>query len=201
MLGLSEKCIFGLDDCGDDMRVVSGQLKGRSLKAVPGSSTRPTTDKVKEAIFNMIGPYFEGGLGLDLFAGSGGLGIEAISRGFEKVIFVDRDVKAFQTIKENVNACGLTDQVEIYRNDAERALKAIKKRELIFDGIFLDPPYKKQQLLKLLETISKENMLADTGVIVCEHSSDVKLPEKIDRLVQIKHELYGIIGISIYTLE
>ena len=73
-----------------NMRVISGTCKGRQLKAVPGSRTRPTTDKVKETIFNMIGPYFNGGLGLDLFAGSGGLGIEAISRGLDKVIFVDQ---------------------------------------------------------------------------------------------------------------
>ncbi len=76
------------------MRVVSGSCKGKALQAVPGNSTRPTTDKVKEAMFNMIGPYFEGGIGLDLFAGSGGLGIEALSRGLDKMIFVDRDGKA-----------------------------------------------------------------------------------------------------------
>ena len=76
------------------MRVVSGNYKGKGLKAVPGNSTRPTTDKVKEAMFNMIGPYFDGGIGLDLFAGSGGLGIEALSRGLDKVIFVDRDAKS-----------------------------------------------------------------------------------------------------------
>ena len=81
------------------MRVVSGTAKEEHLKAVPGNATRPTTDKVKEAMFNMIGPYFDGGIGLDLFAGSGGLGIEALSRGMDKVIFVDRDDKAIQTIQ------------------------------------------------------------------------------------------------------
>jgi 16S rRNA (guanine966-N2)-methyltransferase len=180
------------------MRVVSGSCKGRSLKAVPGSTTRPTTDKVKEAIFNMIGPYFENGLGLDLFAGSGGLGIEALSRGLEKVIFVDRDPKAFQIIKENLTSCDLIDQSEVYRNDAERALKAILKRELKFDFIFLDPPYKKQQLIKLLESFNKENLLNDEGIIVCEHASDVVLPDSVGSLYLIKKEQYGIIGISIY---
>ena len=80
------------------MRVVSGKCKGHPLKAVPGSSTRPTTDKVKESIFNIIGPYFEGGQALDLFAGSGGLGIEALSRGMDKAIFVDREYKAVATV-------------------------------------------------------------------------------------------------------
>src|SRR4051794_16080351 len=112
------------------MRVVSGSCKGKVLKAVPGNSTRPTTDKVKEAMFNIIGPYFDGGIGLDLFAGSGGLGIEALSRGLDKVIFVDRDGKAIQTIHDNIHSCQFDDKVEVYRNDAERATKAVIKREL-----------------------------------------------------------------------
>src|SRR3954447_6838055 len=117
------------------MRVVSGNYKGRALKAVPGVSTRPTTDKVKEAIFNVVGPYFEGGIALDLFAGSGGLGIEAVSRGLDKAIFIDRDHKAIQTIHENINTCQLEEKTEVYRNDADRALKALVKREISFDFI------------------------------------------------------------------
>ncbi|WP_053362057.1 16S rRNA (guanine(966)-N(2))-methyltransferase RsmD [Bacillus sp. FJAT-27251] len=183
------------------MRVVSGNLKGRYLKAVPGNSTRPTTDKVKEAIFNMIGPYFSGGLGLDLFAGSGSLGIESLSRGLDKVIFVDMDRKAVQVINENIRDCGLEDKSEIYRNEASRALKAIIKRELSFDYIFLDPPYKKQQLLKLVELISSHHLLKDKGAIVCEHGSDIQLPESIGGFLLTRHEEYGIIGISIYKYK
>lgn len=182
------------------MRVVSGNLKGKTVKAVPGSSTRPTTDKVKEAIFNIIGPYFKGGLGLDLFAGSGGLGIEALSRGADNVIFVDKDGKAIQTIRENIENCQLEERSEIYRNDAERALKAILKRELTFDFIFLDPPYKKQQLVKLLEIISGRQLLCEDGTIVCEHGSDIRLPERVGSLVIRKYEKYGIIAITIYEM-
>ena len=183
------------------MRVVSGICKGRPLKAVPGNTTRPTTDKVKEALFNMIGPYFEGGLGLDLFAGSGGLGLEALSRGVEKVIFVDRDAKAIQTIHENIQACKMEDKAEVYRNDAERALKAIKKRELTVDLLLLDPPYKAQKLKALIETVSEENLLAKTGIIVAEHSHDVQLDNEIGLFEKIKSETYGIIGVSIYTYK
>lgn len=183
------------------MRVVSGTNKGISLKAVPGNSTRPTTDKVKEAIFNMIGPYFEGGVGLDLFAGSGGLGIEALSRGLDKIIFVDKDGKAIHTIKTNIAACRLEDNSEVYRNDAERAIKALIKREAVFDYIFLDPPYKKQQLEKLVTTIDGEGLLASDGVIVCEHGSEISLPAKIGNLEQVKHEKYGIIAVSIYSKQ
>lgn len=181
------------------MRVVSGTYKGKHLKAVPGQSTRPTTDKVKEAIFNMIGPYFDGGLALDLFAGSGGLGIEALSRGVDKAIFVDREGKAIQTIHENIRTCGCEDQAEVYRNDASRALKALLKRELVLDYIFLDPPYKKQQLVKLLEVIDSENLLSPKGIIVCEHGSDVTLPQQVGSFEQVKHEDYGIISISIFN--
>jgi len=180
------------------MRVVSGVCKGRPLKAVPGNSTRPTTDKVKEALFNMIGPYFEGGIGLDLFAGSGGLGLEALSRGLEKVIFIDRDSKAIQTIHENIKSCKMEDRSEVYRNDADRALKALFKRSLRFDYIFLDPPYKKQQLVSLMEKINEQQLLNSGGTIVCEHSFDVELPPVVGGFTQVKHELYGIIAITIY---
>jgi 16S rRNA (guanine966-N2)-methyltransferase len=181
------------------MRVVSGICKGRPLKAVPGSSTRPTTDKVKEAMFNIIGPYFDGGIGLDLFAGSGGLGLEALSRGMEKVIFVDREAKAIQTIHENSKVCHLEDKIEVYRNDSSRAINALIKREVSFDFIFLDPPYKKQQLISLMEKIDEHSLLKKSGVIVCEHSHDVELPPFVGKLSQIRHEKYGIIAISIYT--
>ncbi|MBM7647239.1 16S rRNA (guanine(966)-N(2))-methyltransferase RsmD [Bacillus ectoiniformans] len=180
------------------MRVISGEHKGIPLKAVPGRDTRPTTDKVKEAIFNMVGPYYSKGTGLDLFAGSGGLGLEALSRGFDTMIFVDRDMKAIQTIKANVALCHYEDCCEIYRNDAERALKAIIKRGLVFDGIFLDPPYRKQQLEKLLSQISEHRLLSEDGFIVCEHSSDISLPEAAGNLKLMREETYGIIRVSIY---
>jgi 16S rRNA (guanine966-N2)-methyltransferase len=181
------------------LRVVSGNCKGRPLKAVPGSTTRPTTDKVKEALFNMIGPYFDGGIGLDLFAGSGGLGIEGLSRGLEKVIFIDRDAKAIQVIHENIKSCHFEEKTEVYRNDADRALKALIKRELSFDYIFLDPPYKKQQLVSLMEKMDEKQLLNNNGVIVCEHSRDVDLPQLLGEFKQIKHEKYGIIAVTIYS--
>lgn len=180
------------------MRVVSGSCKGKKLKAVPGNSTRPTTDKVKEAMFNMIGPYFDGGLGLDLFAGSGGLGIEALSRGLEKVIFVDMDGKSIQTIYENLHICGLEEKSEVYRNHAERAMKAITKRGLMFNYIFLDPPYKKQQLEKIILMIDKHKLLCHDGVIICEHGSELNMPMQIGTFNIKKKETYGIIGVSIY---
>lgn len=186
--------------CGDMfVRVVSGICKGRPLKAVPGNTTRPTTDKVKEALFNMIGPYFDGGIGLDLFAGSGGLGLEALSRGLDKVIFIDREAKAIQTIHENIKSCKLEEKAEVYRNDADRALKALIKRSVCFDYIFLDPPYKKQQLISLMEKMAEQNLINNDGVIVCEHSHDVELPLIVGHFSQVKHEKYGMIAVTIYS--
>ncbi|MEC2304808.1 MULTISPECIES: 16S rRNA (guanine(966)-N(2))-methyltransferase RsmD [Heyndrickxia] len=181
------------------MRVISGSQKGTVLKAVPGMGTRPTTDKVKEAIFNMIGPYFEKGLGLDLYAGSGGLGIEALSRGMEKVIFVDKEIQALQTVRANLEKCDFLGRSEVYRNDAGRALKVLAKRGLAFDTVFLDPPYKKQKLTAMLEFISANGLLRENGYAVCEHDAGLTLPEKAGNLFTYKTAQYGITGITIYT--
>jgi 16S rRNA (guanine966-N2)-methyltransferase len=180
------------------MRVVSGICKSRSLKAVPGTSTRPTTDKVKEAIFNMVGPYFEEGIALDLFAGSGGLGIEALSRGMDKCIFVDRDMKAIQTIRSNLDVCDLSERAEVYRNDAERALKAVLKRELIFDLIFLDPPYGQQKLKALIRMIDNHHLLHKNSLLVAEHGTEEEMPDIIGELICQKREVYGITAVTIY---
>jgi 16S rRNA (guanine966-N2)-methyltransferase len=184
------------------MRVISGECKGRPLKAVPGMSTRPTTDKVKESIFNMIGPFFNGGFGLDLYGGSGGLGIESLSRGFERFIFVDREGKAISTIKENVKRCNYEDKVEIYRNDAIRALKALHKRDVVFDIIFLDPPYAAKTIPKVMELIHEYKLLHNNGKIVCEHDAAEKLPDEIADLEKSKVEIYGKqIAVTIYTYK
>lgn len=181
------------------MRVIAGSCKGRPLKSVPGKTTRPTTDKVKEAMFNMIGPYFEGGIGLDLFGGSGSLGIEALSRGLDKVIFVDKDSKAIETIKQNVEQCNVTKKAEIYRNDANRALKALSKRDIIFSFIFLDPPYKISELEALIEKLDRLELLSSDGKIIVEHGMERILPETIGSLSKIRSETYGsTIGISIF---
>lgn len=184
-----------------NMRIISGSCKGRKLKAVPGTSTRPTTDKMKETIFNWIGPYFNGGLGLDLFAGSGGLGLEALSRGLDRVIFIDNDKYAIQTVKANVSLCGFDDQCEIYQNDAGRALKAVSKRGLQFDAIFIDPPYQKQKIAALLIEINKYSLLKETGSIICEHAPEVTLPASVGKLVQVKHTHYGMSSLSLYILQ
>ncbi|KGX88563.1 16S rRNA (guanine(966)-N(2))-methyltransferase RsmD [Pontibacillus litoralis] len=182
------------------MRVISGEFKGRKLIPVPHKHTRPTTDKVKESLFQMIGPYFEGGICLDLFAGSGGLGIESLSRGVDQGIFVDKHPKAIATIYENVKSLRIEDRVEVYRTDAFRALKAAAKRGLQFNYIFLDPPYDKISFEDLFEFIDANELLTEDGVLVCEHSVDQMLSEQIGPFKQQRSETYSsIITVSLYT--
>ncbi|UOQ46493.1 16S rRNA (guanine(966)-N(2))-methyltransferase RsmD [Halobacillus salinarum] len=181
------------------MRVIAGEFKGRQLKSVPTHKTRPTTDKVKEAVFHVIGPYFDGGTALDLFAGSGGLGIEALSRGIESCVFVDQQQKAIGTIYENLELLRLQNRVEVFKTDAMRALKAANKRELDFSLIFLDPPYKKFSYKELIEKILNYKLLQQEGTIICEHDASEHVPDEIGELKLVKTEQYGTnIAVSIY---
>lgn len=180
------------------MRVISGSAKGRPLKAVPGMGTRPTTDKVKEAIFSMIGPYFDGGQVLDLFAGTGGLSIEALSRGMDRAVLTDIDKKSIDTIRHNLQAAGLTEQAEIYRNEAARALKALMKREAKFDLVFLDPPYRLKVVQELIEQLDQANMLNPHATIVVEHDAEDVYQDPIGRLQWVRRAEYGDTAVTIY---
>ncbi|WCN39045.1 16S rRNA (guanine(966)-N(2))-methyltransferase RsmD [Aneurinibacillus uraniidurans] len=183
------------------MRVVSGSKKGHPLQAVSGKGTRPTVDKVKESIFNMIGPYFDGGLALDLYAGTGGLGIEALSRGVERCIFIDANRKAVSVVYKNLDATGLRDQAEVYCNDANRALNALAKRELVFDLVFLDPPYAEQKIESQLGIMNDHGLLASGALIVAEHDAKDKMCEQIADIVKIRETTYGQTVITIYRKE
>lgn len=182
------------------MRIIAGTCKGRHIKPVPGMSTRPTTDKVREAIYNMVGPFFEGGRALDLYGGSGALGIEALSRGVDTCIFVDRDSKAIETIKWNLEQTGFQDSSEVFRNDSKRALKALLKRELTFSLVLLDPPYHKEKIVEDLEKLSSYRLLTEDATIVVEHLKEVDLPDELANLTCTRRETYsGKTTISIYT--
>lgn len=180
------------------VRVVAGERKGMPLKAISGTTTRPTTDKVKESIFNIIGPFFDGGIVLDLFAGSGGLGIEALSRGAEKAIFIEKDRKAFQTLKENVEKCRYDTVSEFYCTDAQRAVKALLKRDIQIHYLFVDPPYKKHEYYDLITVLVEGGKLAEDAIIVCEHSIDVELAQNYGLFTCNRKETYGSSVISIY---
>lgn len=183
------------------MRVISGSAKGRPLKSVPGNGTRPTTDKVKEALFSMIGPYFDGGSALDLYAGTGGLGIEALSRGMEAAVFVDMEQKAIDTVRANLKAARLEAQAEVYRNDAGRALGALEKRGRAFDLVFLDPPYRMKHGDELMAALAAKQLLKPEAIVVLEHESGYAYPEDIAGFSRMKQSVYGEVTISIYQYE
>lgn len=161
-------------------------------------NTRPTTDKVKEAIFSMIGPFFDGGVALDLFAGTGGLGIEAWSRGIERTIFIDRDKISIDIIRLNTEAAGMGRHAEIYRNEAERAIKLLEKRGIVFSLVFLDPPYRMTEMDDLMTDLAQRSMLEDGAIIVVEHDASHVYPEQLNHFAQIKNTKYGDTAVSIY---
>ena len=170
------------------MRVISGIHKSKPLESMEGRNTRPTMDKVKEGIFNSL--HEISGIGLDLFAGSGALGIEALSRGMEKVIFVDQNFKAIKIIKANLQHLNISDQAEVYKNYADRALKALSKRAMQFDVIFLDPPYDKGLIDEALDGIIKFNLLKENGIIVCEFNHKEDIDTKSFHVIKRYH--YGL---------
>ena len=180
------------------MRVIAGSAKGRGLKTLAGKNTRPTTDKVKEAIFNILTPYLQGGTVLDLYAGTGGLSIEALSRGMSYAVLVDHNRQSLEIIKENLVSCGFSEVAEVYKNDAERALKALAKRGIKFDLVFLDPPYRRVNYQQLLEKFRQFELVKSQGIIVVEHDANELLAEMADSYSVIKRVSYGQIGLTVY---
>ena len=162
------------------MRVSGGFLKNRSLSSPKkGGGTRPTSEKLRQALFNIIGPETEGLFFLDLFAGSGSMGIEALSRGFFHVTFVEKDQLALKCLKDNVNNLNLNAQATIMPLDALFSLKKLEKRETGFDYIYIDPPYKD---VKLRETVlvclaKSAILLRPKGCIFVEGDSRANLPQ------------------------
>ena len=150
------------------MRVIAGKYRSRMLKTVENNRTRPTTDKNKENLFNMIGPYFDGGNCLDLFAGSGGLGIEALSRGARRATFVDNNEKAIKIIKENLEHTGLLEKANVIKSDASLSLENLSRKNEKFDIVFMDPPYDKGLYLPVLEKLSKSKLIDEFSIIILE---------------------------------
>ena len=178
------------------MKIVSGIYGGRPLKTLEGKTTRPTSDKVRGAIFNMIGPYFEGGRVLDLYAGSGGLSIEAVSRGMSSAVLVERDRKAQAIVAENIQMTKEVGKFQLIKMDAERALDQISGE---FDLIFLDPPYAKEQIVADIEKMAERELFSEDIMVVCETDKAVELPEEIACLGIWKEKIYGISKVTVYV--
>ena len=177
------------------MRIIAGELKGRRLKTPYDDRVRPTTDKVKEAVFSMISPYLYDSVAVDLFAGTGNLGLEAISRGARRVYFADKDRRSIALVRENTAYCRVEDRSVILWSDYRDALLKIEDP---VDIIFLDPPYGSGFLEDALEMIASCGILSDGGIVVAEYAVGEELPDSFGALSVIKKKKYGKIGISVY---
>ncbi|MCE2134468.1 16S rRNA (guanine(966)-N(2))-methyltransferase RsmD [Streptococcus thermophilus] len=179
-----------------DLRVVAGDFGGRPLKTLEGKTTRPTTDKVKGAIFNMIGPFFDGGRVLDLFSGSGSLAIEAISRGMSSAVLVEKDRRAQAVIQENIKMTKSEEQFQLLKMDAARALTQLTGQ---FDLVFLDPPYAKEQIVANITQLEEQGLLSEEVMLVCETDKGVDLPEEVSNFGIWKQKTYGISKVTVYV--
>ncbi|GKT02869.1 16S rRNA (guanine(966)-N(2))-methyltransferase RsmD [Furfurilactobacillus sp. WILCCON 0119] len=183
------------------MRIVAGDFGGRPLSAVPGTLTRPTTDKVKEAMFSMIGPYFDGGRALDLFAGSGGLAIEAVSRGIDEAVLVDRQYQAVKTIRENIAVTKAPERFTVIKGDSEAVLGRLASDGQPFDLILLDPPYAKQKIIANLTFMAEHGLLNDGATVIAETDQNAGLPEQFAGFTQTHHKDYGITDVMVYEFH
>ena len=177
------------------MRVITGIARGRKLKELPGLDTRPTTDKVKESVFNIVQFDVEGRRVLDLFAGTGQLGIEALSRGAASCTFVDVRKEAAAVVRENLAHTKLAEQARVIQGDYLAFLTGCREK---FDLVFLDPPYHGDLLEKALETIAKIDIMTENGIIVCESAAEEVLPELAAPYEKGREYRYGKIKLTLY---
>ena len=162
------------------MRIISGKARGTKLYTLEGENTRPTLDRVKESIFNIIQNEIEGATVLDLFAGSGAIGLEFLSRGAEKVVLCDKSKEAINIIKKNVDKTHSQENVKIYNTDFEDCLEKIKNNQ--FDIIYLDPPYATEYIKKSLEKIINLNLAKEESLIIIETDDEPRILQEIENI-------------------
>ena len=181
------------------MRVIAGSARGRPLRSLKGHWLRPTLDRVKEAVFSSLNFQVPDARVLDLYAGSGALGIEALSRGARSATFVDHDPQACELIRKNILSCGwaISNDIRVTRMDVFRWLK---KAEGKYDIILADPPYERGYEEALLDLLSDRDMLVTSGTLALESAARTKLPEIAGKLRLLKSRMYGDTKISYYTV-
>jgi 16S rRNA (guanine966-N2)-methyltransferase len=153
------------------MRIIAGLAKGRKILSPEGMGTRPTLDRIKESIFSIIQNYAVGAVALDVFAGTGSLGLEAVSRGARQCYLVDKSPETFAFLKKNVENLGFEDKCTCFNMDSYKALELLAQKKLVFDLIFIDPPYLKDMIPPAVEIIAENNMLSKKGIIAAKIDS------------------------------
>lgn len=183
------------------MRVIAGKWKSKILNSPKTSKTRPTLDRVKEALFSMLMPYIQDAVVLDLFSGTGNLGIEALSRGAKFVYFNDINNDAVKTIYSNVQLTNYESCAKITKKDYEKFLKSFNEQNIQFDIIFLDPPYEAKVEEKCLGVLAKSNLIHKDTIIVLESDKEKVFNESIDGLCLVDKRTYGRVMLRTYKRE
>lgn len=181
------------------MRIIAGSARGRRLKAPPGTQTRPTSDRVREALFSILGPPPQDAWVLDLFAGSGALGLEALSRGAAKAVFVEANAIAMQTLRQNIDELAVADDSLVQRGDALRSLQRYAKEARRFYWIFVDPPYASPLAEQCLQEIGSSDVVDLAGCVIVEHDRRSEPSEICGSLVKSDARRYGDTCVSFYT--
>lgn len=181
------------------MRIIAGEFGSRRLIAPRGSDTRPTLDRTREALFSMLQPRLQDARVLDLFAGSGALGLEALSRGSREAVFCDRQAEAARAIRANIQALKVQERTRLLRMDWARALALLKEEGRPFDLILLDPPYQ-MEAGPVLDKLAASGLLGPEGMIVLEHAADAAV-EAPEGLRLIRHRRYGDSAFSFFVKE
>lgn len=181
------------------MRVISGLRKGHKLKVPKGMNVRPTEDKTKESLFNILGHINEDSIVLDAFGGSGSIGIEFLSRGANVCYFIDNSIESINTINENLKHTKLLSQGVVIKSDALAAIKRFGAQKLRFNYIYLDPPFRQKGLIQnLFEVIKREDILANDGMIIVEHEKELDLEDDISGFQKSDFRRYGSKSLTFY---
>lgn len=180
------------------MRIISGNLRGRRLRAPEGLSTRPTSDRVREALFNIVASRVPGARFLDVCAGSGAVGLEAISRGADEAVFVEHSRRALEQLEENILHCGVDDQTRIVSKDVLAALKALEASGERFDISYVDPPYDAGLYKSILRLLGGGVLVAEDGIVVVELRTRDSLPDVAGELRHYRNVRYGDTTLAFY---
>jgi len=183
------------------MRVIAGKFRSRLLKGPGKLKLRPTSDRLRETLFNILGPAIEEALFIDAYAGTGAIGLEAISRGARHVILIESNPKAAKLIRDNLAALEIFSGAQLIEADALAGLKKVSDRHLLADFIFLDPPYERTaEHLRALQFLDASHLIAPQGVVIVEHRSATELPDHLSRLECVREVEQGDATLSFYRL-
>ncbi len=185
------------------IRVIAGRFRSRKLKTLPGNKTRPTSDRLRETLFNVISRKVEGALFLDCYAGSGAVGIEAISRGAKKACFIEANAKAVQVICDNIEALDVAykEEAEVFSLDAARAFKKLEKLDIRFDIVFIDPPYDAtDEYERALQWLGTGSLLAPNALVIAEHVKRHTLADAYGSLHRSRTLTQGDANLSFYQV-